>query len=149
MLIGYAPVSKADGSQLPDLQRDALMRADVEAKRIYGDEASGRKDHRPGLEACLKTLQPGNTFVVCKLHRLRRDLKHLMNTVDDLRGREVGFRVLAGAGAEIDTTTANGARSSGSLYPWRSLSVRSSPSAPGPAWPRRGREGAWVVVHAR
>ena len=31
-----------------------------------------------------------------------------MNTVDELRDREVGFRVLASAGAEIDTTIANG-----------------------------------------
>lgn len=108
MLIGYARVSKADGSQLLDLQRDALIEAGVGADRIYEDQASGRKDHRPGLEACLKALQPGNTFVVWKLDRLGRDLKHLVNTVDELRGREVGFRVLAGAGAEIDTTTANG-----------------------------------------
>ena len=139
MLIGCARVWKADGNQLLDLQSDALVRADVKAKRIYGDEASGRKDHRPGLETCLKTLQPGNTFVVCKLDRLGRDLKHLMNTVDDLRGREVGFRVLAGAGADIDTTTANGAWCSGSLYPWRSLSATSSPSAPGRAWAARAR----------
>ena len=108
MLIGYARVSKADGSQLLDLQRDALIRAGVEADRIYEDRASGRKDHRPGLDSCLKALQPGNTLVVWKLDRLGRDLKHLVNTVDELRGREVGFRVLAGAGAEIDTTTANG-----------------------------------------
>ena len=108
MLIGYARVSKADGSQLLDLQRDALNRAGVEADRIYEDRASGRKDHRPGLDSCLKALQPGNTLVVWKLDRLGRDLKHLVNTVDELRGREVGFRVLAGAGAEIDTTTANG-----------------------------------------
>ena len=101
-------VSKADGSQLLDLQRDALIRAGVEADRIYEDRASGRKDHRPGLDSCLKALQPGNTLVVWKLDRLGRDLKHLVNTVDELRGREVGFRVLAGAGAEIDTTTANG-----------------------------------------
>ena len=108
MLIGYARVSKADGSQLLDLQRDALIRAGVEADRIYEDRISGRKDHRPGLEACLKALQPGNTLTVWKLDRLGRDLKHLVNTVDELRGRDVGFRVLAGAGAEIDTTTANG-----------------------------------------
>ena len=108
MLIGYARVSKADGSQLLDLQRDALTGAGVEADRIYEDLASGRKDHRPGLEACLKALQPGNTLVVWKLDRLGRDLKHLVNTVDELRAREVGFRVLAGAGSEIDTTTANG-----------------------------------------
>ena len=108
MLIGYARVSKADGSQLLDLQRDALLDAGVTEERLYEDRASGRLDHRPGLEACLKALQPGNTFVVWKLDRLGRDLKHLVNTVDELRDRGVGLRVLAGAGAEIDTSTANG-----------------------------------------
>ena len=108
MLIGYARVSKADGSQPLDLQRDALTGAGVAEERIYVDQASGRRDHRPGLEACLKALQPGNTFVVWKLDRLGRDLKHLVTTVDELRARGVGLRVLAGAGAEIDTRTANG-----------------------------------------
>ena len=108
MLIGYARVSKADGSQLLDLQRDALLDAGVDEERLYEDRASGRLDHRPGLEACLKALQPGNTFVVWKLDRLGRDLKHLVTTVDELRDRGVGLRVLAGAGAEIDTSTANG-----------------------------------------
>ena len=37
-----------------------------------------------------------------------RDLKHLINTVDDLNKRNIGFKVLAGAGAQINTTTANG-----------------------------------------
>ena len=108
MLIGYARVSKADGTQLLDLQLDALVAASVEEERIYEDRASGRHDHRPGLEACLKALQPGNTFVVWKLDRLGRNLKHLVTTVDELHGRGVGLRVLAGTGAEIDTTTANG-----------------------------------------
>ena len=108
MLIGYARVSKADGNQLLDLQRDALLDAGVAAERIYEDRASGRKDHRPGLDACLKALQPGNTFVVWKLDRLGRDLKHLVSTVEALRERGVGLWVLAGAGAEIDTGTANG-----------------------------------------
>ena len=43
-----------------------------------------------------------------KLDRLGRDLRHLVNMVKDLRTREVGLKVLAGAGAQIDTTTANG-----------------------------------------
>ena len=106
MLIGYARVSKADGSQVLDAQRDALTGAGVAPDRIYEDLASGRRDDRPGLEACLKALQPGNTLVVWKLDRLGRDLKHLVAVVDELRSRGVGFRVLAGA--EIDTTTANG-----------------------------------------
>ncbi len=108
MLIGYARVSKSDGSQVLDLQRDALIEAGIDSDRIYEDLASGRKDSRPGLVACLKSLQPGNTLVVWKLDRLGRDLKHLIVTVDELRDRGVGFRVLSGTGAEIDTTTANG-----------------------------------------
>jgi DNA invertase Pin-like site-specific DNA recombinase len=102
------PVSKSDGSQVLDLQRDALIAAGVESGRIYEDLASGRKDDRPGLTACLKALQLGNTLVIWKLDRLGRDLRHLVNTVQDLADRGIGFRVLAGQGADIDTTTANG-----------------------------------------
>ena len=108
MLFGYARVSKADGSQLLDLQRDALIEAGVDAERIYEDKASGRKDHRPGLDVCMKTLQPGNSLVIWKLDRLGRDLRHLVATVDGLRERGIGLRVLSGAGAEIDTATVNG-----------------------------------------
>ncbi|GGE24335.1 TniR protein [Aureimonas endophytica] len=108
MLIGYMRVSKADGSQTLDPQRDALLAAGVAPDRLYQDLASGRLDARPGLTACLKALQPGNTLVVWKLDRLGRDLKHLVTTVDDLRARDIGFKVLSGAGAQIDTTTANG-----------------------------------------
>jgi DNA invertase Pin-like site-specific DNA recombinase len=108
MLIGYIRVSKSDGRQVLDLQRDALQAAGVAPDRVYQDLASGRKDDRPGLAACLKALQPDNTLVVWKLDRLGRDLKHLVNTVDELSQRGIGLKVLAGAGAQIDTTTANG-----------------------------------------
>jgi DNA invertase Pin-like site-specific DNA recombinase len=108
MLVGYMRVSKQDGSQCLDLQRDALIKAGVSLERIYEDLASGRKDDRPGLAACLKALQPTNTLVVWKLDRLGRDLKHLVTLVDDLRKRNIGFKVLSGSGAEIDTTTPNG-----------------------------------------
>jgi DNA invertase Pin-like site-specific DNA recombinase len=106
MLIGYVRVSKSDGSQLLDLQKDALLRAGIAQEYIYQDIASGRKDDRPGLKACLKALQPGNTLVVWKLDRLGRDMKHLVNLVDELNQKQIGFKVLSGA--EIDTTTANG-----------------------------------------
>ncbi|WP_099239480.1 recombinase family protein [Synechococcus sp. BDU 130192] len=108
MLIGYIRVSKSDGSQSLDLQRDALLEAGVESHRIYQDLASGRKDARPGLDNCLKALQPGNTLVIWKLDRLGRDLKHLVGLVDTFNQLQVGLKVLAGAGAQIDTTTANG-----------------------------------------
>ena len=108
MLVGYMRVSKNDGSQTLDLQRDALLKAGVDKDYIYQDLASGRKDMRLGLENCLKALQPNNTLVVWKLDRLGRDLKHLINITDDLRKRDIGFKVLTGQGANIDTTTANG-----------------------------------------
>ena len=108
MLIGYARVSKADGSQTPDLQRDALIAAGVDAGQIYEDRASGKREDRPGLEACLRALRDGDTLLVWKLDRLGRDLAHLVSTVRDLEARGVGFRVLAGQGAEIDTGTAGG-----------------------------------------
>ena len=108
MLIGYIRVSKADGSQVVDLQKDALLDAGVKPEHLYEDLASGRRDDRPGLAACLKALREGDTLVVWKLDRLGRDLRHLVNTVHDLTGRGVGFRVLTGQGAQIDTTTAQG-----------------------------------------
>ncbi len=108
MLIGYARISKADGSQVLDLQRDALLEAGVSAKRIYEDKTSGKRDDRPGLAACLKALRKGDVLVVWKLDRLGRDLRHLVNTAQDLAERGIGFKVLAGQGAEIDTTTASG-----------------------------------------
>lgn len=108
MLIGYVRVSKSDGTQTLAPQRDAMLAAGVDPTRIYEDLASGRHDARPGLTACLKAIQPGNTLVLWKLDRLGRDLRHLVNTVEDLRTRGVGLKVLTGAGAQIDTTTANG-----------------------------------------
>ena len=108
MLIGYMRVSKADGSQALDPQRDALLAAGVDPARLYEDHASGQRDDRPGLEACLKGLRPGDTLVAWRLDRLGRDLRHLVNLVHGLTGRGVGLRVLAGEGATIDTTTPDG-----------------------------------------
>lgn len=108
MLIGYMRVSKTDGSQVLDLQRDALTAAGVTAGHLYEDLASGRRDDRPGLAACLKSLRAGDTLVVWKLDRLGRDLRHLVNLMHDLTARGVGLKVLAGEGSAIDTTTAAG-----------------------------------------
>jgi DNA invertase Pin-like site-specific DNA recombinase len=108
MLLGYMRVSKADGSQTTDLQRDALIEVGVEVERLYADQASGKRDDRPGLEACLKALREGDILAIWKLDRLGRDLRHLVNTVHDLTKRGVGLKVLTGQGANIDTTTANG-----------------------------------------
>src|SRR4029078_10477455 len=107
-LIGYMRVSKADGSQVLDLQRDALLAAGVTERHLYSDRASGKKDDRPGLASCLQALREGDTLVVWKLDRLGRSLRHLVNVVHDLTSRGIGLRVLTGQGAAIDTTTPAG-----------------------------------------
>jgi DNA invertase Pin-like site-specific DNA recombinase len=108
MLVGYMRVSKTDGSQVTDLQRDALLAAGVDARYLYEDATSGKRDDRPGLTSCLKALREGDTLVVWKLDRLGRDLRHLVNTVHDLTVRGIGFKVLTGHGASIDTTSPSG-----------------------------------------
>ncbi len=45
---------------------------------------------------------------VGKLDRLGRDLRHLVNTAHDLKARGIGFKVLTGYGAGIDTTSPGG-----------------------------------------
>jgi DNA invertase Pin-like site-specific DNA recombinase len=108
MIIGYMRVSKTDGSQTTDLQHDALIASGIAENHIFEDKASGKLDTRPGLDAALKALREGDTLVVWKLDRLGRDLRHLVNTVHDLAERGVGFKVLSGQGASIDTTTPAG-----------------------------------------
>jgi DNA invertase Pin-like site-specific DNA recombinase len=108
MLIGYARVSKADGSQSLDLQHDALRVAGVEQDNVYEDRASGSRDDRPGLTSCLRALRAGDVLIIWKLDRLGRTLTHLVNTVKDLSDRGIGLRVITGEGAQIDTTTASG-----------------------------------------
>ena len=108
MLLGYARVSKADGSQALTPQKDALLAAGVEPGHLYEDRASGKRDDRPGLAACLKALRRGDVLVVWKLDRLGRDLRHLVNLVQELAERGAGLKVLTGQGAAIDTTTPAG-----------------------------------------
>ena len=144
MLIGYARISKSDGSQVMNLQHDALAGAGVSMDHIYEDVASGKRDDRPGLSACLKALRQGDTFVVWKLDRLGRDLRHLVNTVQELSDRGIGLKVLAGQGADIDTTTANGKLIFGifaALAEFERELIRERTKAGLKAARRRGRKG--------
>ena len=144
MLIGYARVSKADGSQSLDLQNDALNAADVPDGQIYSDQASGKKDDRPGLETCLKALRMGDVLVVWKLDRLGRSLHHLVRTATMLSERGIGLKVLTGQGAQIDTTTAAGRLSFGifaALAEFESELIRERTMAGLQAARARGRKG--------
>ena len=101
MLIGYARVSTQD--QSPALQRDALTDAGCET--VYEEKASGAQRDRPELKAALDYMRDGDTLVVWKLDRLARSMKQLIETVERLEARGIGFRSLTEA---IDTTTPGG-----------------------------------------
>ncbi len=144
MLIGYMRVSKADGSQTTDLQRDALLKAGVDEQHLYDDYASGKNDNRAGLDACLKALREGDVLVVWKLDRLGRNLSHLVKTVTKLSEQNIGLRVLTGQGANIDTTTPAGRLIFGifaSLADFESELIRERTNAGLMAARARGRNG--------
>ena len=101
MKIGYARVSTLDQNHA--LQLDALRQAGCE--RIVEETASGGDVERPQLKSLLELLRAGDVLVVWKLDRLSRSLKHLVEVVEQLRQREVGFKCLT---HDIDTTTASG-----------------------------------------
>ena len=101
MQVGYGRVSKAD--QNPDLQIDALKAEGCE--RIFTEKASGAQRNRPQLKAALEYLREGDTLVVWKLDRLARSLKQLIETVEDMEARGIGFKSVT---EKLDTTTAGG-----------------------------------------
>src|SRR5213078_4137961 len=103
-LVGYARVS-TNGQEL-QLQLDALKNAGVAKADLYTDKVSGSKTARPGLEKCLQSLEPGDTLLVWRLDRLGRSLRHLIDLVEGLRQRGVGFKSICDGA--IDTTTASG-----------------------------------------
>ena len=101
MLIGYARVSTQD--QKPALQLDALKAAGCE--RVFVEKASGAQRDRPELALALEYARADDTLVVWKLDRLARSMKQLIETVEGMAARGVGFRSMTEA---IDTTTAGG-----------------------------------------
>jgi DNA invertase Pin-like site-specific DNA recombinase len=104
MLIGYARVSTDE--QNLDLQLDALQAEGCE--RVFQDTASGARSNRKGLADALQACASGDVLTVWKLDRLGRSLLDLVGLVESLKARDVGLKVLTGAGASIDTTKPEG-----------------------------------------
>lgn len=137
MLVGYARVSTQD--QKPELQLDALGLAGCE--KIFVEKASGAQRDRPELTAAVDYMRRGDTLVVWKLDRLARSMKQLIETVEGLDERGVGFRSLTEA---IDTTTPGGKlvfHIFGALAEFERLIIRERTRAGLEAARARGRKG--------
>ena len=83
-LLGYARVSTVE--QDLQLQLDALKAAGCKDVDIYTDKASGARASRPGLDASVAALEPGDTLIVWRLDRLGRSVPHLVGLVEELLG---------------------------------------------------------------
>src|SRR5690606_2024307 len=99
MKIGYVRVSTDE--QNLGLQRDALKKSGC--RKIISDKGiSGNSTKRDGLDRALKQIKKGDILVVWKLDRLGRSLRHLIELVETLREKGVGFQSLSDG---ISTTT--------------------------------------------
>jgi DNA invertase Pin-like site-specific DNA recombinase len=100
--IGYARISTR--GQNDDTQIDDLTAYGCD--RIFPDRGvSGKLAARPELDKALAYLRDGDVFVITRLSRAMRSLKHLTALADELRERGVGLKVLK---QDIDTTTPTG-----------------------------------------
>jgi DNA invertase Pin-like site-specific DNA recombinase len=101
LLVGYARVSTPD--QKLDLQLDQLKAYGCE--NIFYDIASGVSAERLQLKEALKFMRSGDVLVVWKLDRLGRSLSKLIDFINGLQTKGIGFKSLQDA---IDTTTPQG-----------------------------------------
>ena len=100
--IGYARVStkgQNDDSQVDELEAHGC-------DKIFTDQGvTGKLAERPELDKALAYLREGDVFVITRLSRAMRSLKHMIGLAEHLRERGVGLIVLK---QQIDTTTPTG-----------------------------------------
>jgi DNA invertase Pin-like site-specific DNA recombinase len=100
-IIGYARVS-TEGQELT-AQLEQLQSAGID--KVFKEKASGVKQDRPQLAAMIDHLREGDTVVVCKLDRIARSTKHLLEILETLETRKVSFKAL---NINLDTSTPTG-----------------------------------------
>ena len=100
MLVGYARVSTGTRTLI-----SRRMPSSVPAARRSSPTSRSGARRSPVSAEAITYLRPGDTLAVWKLDRLGRSLKQLIETIEDLEVRDIGFRSLTEA---IDTTTAGG-----------------------------------------
>ena len=102
MLIGFSRVSSA--SQDHAHQIDALEKAGCE--KIFIETSTGTTFERgPELVKALEFARAGDTICVYRLDRLSRNVRRLLDIVDEITRRDIGLKSLT---EHIDTETPTG-----------------------------------------
>jgi DNA invertase Pin-like site-specific DNA recombinase len=100
--VGYARVSTR--GQSDDSQVDELTAYGCD--RIFIDHGvSGKHASRPELDKALEYMRSGDVFVITRMSRAMRSLRHMIELAEQLRERGIDLVVIKQA---IDTTTPHG-----------------------------------------
>lgn len=99
--IGYIRCSSAD--QNPARQETIL--ASYGCEKVFTDNVSGKDRNRPGLAAMLAYVREGDTLYVESISRLARSTKDLLQIVQELQDKGVGF---VSEKERLDTSTPQG-----------------------------------------
>ncbi len=92
VIYGYARVSKADDdSKNLETQLRILDGHGIRDHLVFTDVASGRSLQRPGWQALMKVLQPGDTVAVAFLDRFSRNFEEGVRIQADLTRQDIGI----------------------------------------------------------
>ncbi len=91
-MVAYIRVSTV--GQSLEVQREAVLKAGVDADHIFEEKRSGVDSNRPALKEALRFARKGDTFVITKIDRLARSATDLLNIVNDLKSKGVGLKVI-------------------------------------------------------
>lgn len=102
MKVGYVRVSTEDQNTI----RQEILMEQLGVERVYIEKASGKsRAGRPQLEAMMNFVREGDVVIVESISRFARSAKDLLNLVEDLKEKKVGF---VSQKENIDTTTPQG-----------------------------------------
>jgi len=99
--IGYVRVSTRE----QNTARQEVLMEKLDVGRIFIDKVSGKDTKRPELQKMLDYIREGDTLIVESFSRLARSTRDLLEIVDKLEKKGVGFTSQKEA---IDTSTPTG-----------------------------------------
>lgn len=101
MKVGYVRVSTVD----QNTGRQEVLMKELGVDKIYVDKQSGKNKERPQLQEMLNFVREGDVLVVESISRLARNVKDLLEIVDQLKQKGVVF---ISKKETIDTSTPAG-----------------------------------------